>query len=250
MQWSDDGIVVSARRHGEAAAIVTLLTRDHGRHAGLARGGFGRRQRGVYQIGNRLAATWRARLPEHLGSYACEMTRAYAAEIMTERLPLAALASAASLVDATLPEREAHQDVFDGFATLLEAFLRPGWEPVYARWELDLLAALGFGLDLSECAATGATEGLIYVSPRTGRAVSEAAGAPYRDRLLALPRFLRGDEENAIGRPAVLEALALTGHFLERHVFAPDGREIPAARTRLIDGIGGSTTISSNHNTS
>lgn len=250
MEWSDNGIVLSARKHGEAAAIVTLLTRAHGRHAGLVRGGAGRRQRGTYQIGNLLAATWRARLAEHLGSYACEMIRAYAAEIMTERLPLAALASAAALVDLALPEREAHVHIFDGFATLLEALLRPGWEPVYARWELDLLAALGFGLDLSECAATGVTEGLVYVSPRTGRAVSEAAGAPYRDRLLALPEFLRGDGESMVGSPAVLEALALTGHFLERHVFAPDGREIPAARSRLVDGISVSTTISGIHNPS
>lgn len=251
MDWSDEGIVLSARRHGEAAAIVTLLTRGHGRHAGLVRGGAGRRQRGIYQIGNRLNATWRARLEEHLGSFSCEMMRAYAAEVMSDKLPLVALSSSAIMLDLTLPEREPHEDIFEGFANLLEALLTPGWEITYVRWELELLAALGFGLDLTSCAVTGVTGDLTHVSPRSGRAVSSDAGAAYRDRLLDLPEFLRADSLNAKpGRNDILTGLALTGHFLQRFVFAPDDRRIPAARTRLVDGIGKATTISSHGNVS
>jgi DNA repair protein RecO (recombination protein O) len=251
MDWSDEGIVLSARKHGEAAAIVTLLTRDHGRHAGLVRGGAGRRQRGLYQTGNRLNATWRARLEEHLGSFSCEMMRAYAAEVMSEKLPLAALSSSAILLELTLPEREPHGDVFEGFSNLLEALLKPGWEITYVRWELELLAAVGFGLDLASCAVTGVTENLTHVSPRSGRAVSKDAGAAYRDKLLALPGFLRADSPDApAGRDDILAGLTLTGHFLQRFVFAPDDRQVPAARTRLVDGIGRATTISSDSNTS
>lgn len=245
MDWSDEGIVLRARKHGESAAIVTLLTRTHGRHAGLVRGGAGRRQRAIYQIGNHLAATWRARLEEQLGSYSCEMMRAYAAEVMSDRLPLAALSSAAILLDMTLPEREPHEEVFHGFSNLLDALLTPGWEITYVRWELELLAALGFGLDLASCAVTGVTEQLTHVSPRSGRAVSRDAGAAYRDRLLPLPGFLRTDspEEDPV-RGDILDGLALTGHFLENFVFAPDNRGIPAARVRLVDGIRKVSTIS------
>lgn len=246
MDWSDEGIVLSARKHGESSAIVTLLTRGHGRHAGLVRGGAGRRQRGIYQIGNHLTAVWRARLEEHLGSYACEMTRAYAAEVMADKLPLAALCSAAILLETTLPEREPQEHVFEAFSSLLDALPTPGWEAVYVRWELGLLAALGFGLDLASCAVTGATGNLTRVSPRTGRAVSADAGAAYGDRLLALPEFLRADSSgDQPSRADIVDGLDLTGHFLERFVFAPNDRPVPAARARLVDGIGRATTISS-----
>jgi DNA repair protein RecO (recombination protein O) len=259
MEWSDEGIVLGARRHGEAAAIVTLLTREHGRHAGLVRGGAGKRGRAVYLTGNRVVATWRARLAEHLGNYTCELTHAYAAEVLGERLPLAALAASAALAEAVLPEREPDGAVFDGFAALEDALLGPGWAAAYVCWERNLLAALGFGLDLGACAATGVNDGLVYVSPRTGRAVSAAAGEPYRDRLLALPEFL------CDGRPVVvaeqpstddiLEGLRLTGHFLERCLFAPHDRALPAARQRLVDAVAAiptltEPTISGGQNTS
>jgi DNA repair protein RecO (recombination protein O) len=251
MDWSDDGIVLSARKHGESSAIVTLLTRGHGRHAGLVRGGAGRRQRGIYLIGNHLAATWRARLEEQLGSYSCEMVRAYAAEVMSAKLPLAALSSAAILIDMTLPEREPHENVFTEFSNLLDALLKPDWESKYVLWELGYLSALGFGLDLASCAVTGVTENLTHVSPRTGRAVSTDAGAAYRDRLLDLPSFLRLDSaKEPPMRADILAGLTLTGHFLGRFVFAPDNRDIPAARRRLVDGIGKTDTISSDINTS
>lgn len=237
MQWSDEGIVLTARKHGETSLIVTLLTRDHGRHAGLVRGGAGRRSRGLYQPGNVLTADWHARLPEHLGTYRCEMVRAHAADLLSERLPLMALESAAALVETTLPEREPHTALFAGLKDLVAALKTPGWEAAYVRWELDLLAELGFGLDLTACAATGTTEGLAYVSPRTGRAVSTAAAAPYRDRLLKLPAFLTDRDGVPPSADDLRAGLDLTGHFFERDIFPSLERRVPAARGRLVDAM-------------
>ena len=244
MEWSDDGFVIATRKHGESAAIVSLLTREHGRHAGLVRGGAGRRQRGTLQIGNLVRATWRARLAEHLGNLTCEMVHAHAAGLLDHKMPLLALGAAAGLLEMSLPERAPHAAVFEQFAGLVAALAEPGWEARYVRWEVGLLADIGFGLDLGECAATGARDGLAYVSPRTGRAVSAAAGEPYRHRLLALPAFLL-DHDAAADARQFLDGLTLTGHFLTTHVLAPDGRKLPAARIRLVDGIAGTTTISS-----
>ncbi len=249
MQWSDDGFVIATLKHGESAAIVSLLTREHGRHAGLVRGGAGRRQRGTLQIGNLVRATWRARLAEHLGNLTCELTGAHAAGLLDHKMPLLALGAAAGLLEMSLPERAPHPEMFEQFAGLVEALAEPGWEARYVRWEVGLLADIGFGLDLGECAATGATDGLAYVSPRTGRAVSVEAGEPYRHRLLALPAFLHDPERGADARQ-FLDGLTLTGHFLTTHVLAPDGRKLPAARIRLVDGIARTSTISSVSNQS
>ena len=187
MDWSDDGIVLAARRHGESSAVVQLLTRGQGRHAGLARGGAGSRGRGIYQPGNLVAARWRARLPEHLGSYTCELAHSYAAALLDDPLRLAALASACAVAEAALPERHPYPKLYGAFIALLDGLDgEPQWAAVYARWELGLLDELGFGLDLSRCASTGVTENLSYVSPKSGRAVSREAGAPYRDKLLPL----------------------------------------------------------------
>ena len=243
IDWRDDGFVLSVRRHGENAAIVSLLTQAHGRHAGLVRGGAGRRQRGVLQTGNRVAAQWRARLAEQLGDYRCELVRAHAAGLLTARLPLLALAAAAALADETLPEREPQAEAFDRFDALLDALPGPHWAAAYVRWEIDLLARLGFGLDLSACAATGATAGLRYVSPRSGRAVSAAAGARWRPRLLPLPGFLI-DSGVPPGRGEVNDGLRLTGHFLHRHALAPQGRRMPGPRLQLVDALAAATTIS------
>jgi DNA repair protein RecO (recombination protein O) len=238
IEWSDDGIVLSARRHGENGAIVSLLTRAHGRHAGLVLGGAGRRARGVYEPGNRVAATWRARLSEHLGHYACELAESRAAALLDDALRLAALSSAAAILDAALPEREPHERLYDSLDDLVARLCDPAasWPARYVRFELDLLADLGFGLDLSRCAATGRADDLAYVSPKTGRAVSTTAAEPYRDRLLTLPAFLRnGALLQAVPSAAVLAGLALTGFFLEQHVFAhqPTG-SLPPARERLV----------------
>jgi DNA repair protein RecO (recombination protein O) len=246
IEWTDEGIVLSARRHGESAAIVALLTREHGRHLGLVPGGAGRRARGLYEPGNRLRAVWRARLPEHLGHYACELLESRAADLLEDGARLAALSAATAVVDAALPEREPHARLFEALDALIATLQRgpalPVWAARYVRFELDLLADLGFGLDLARCAATGVTEGLAYVSPKTGRAVSAAAAEPYRDRLLPLPAFLTrpGDAENGAPPADILAGLALTGYFLAEHAFsqrAADSqgpRRPPAARERLI----------------
>jgi DNA repair protein RecO (recombination protein O) len=235
MDWTDDGIVIAARKHGESAIIVTLLTRGHGRHAGLVRGGAGRAARGMYQPGNTVTAHWRARLTEHLGTYSCEPLRAHAAGVLDRALALATLSSACALAEAVLPEREPHPGVYEQMLVLLDALAGERFAEQYVRWELALLTELGFGLDLSRCAATGSNDSLAFVSPRTGRAVSAAAGEPYRHKLLMLPSFLLADEA-ALPRD-VLAGMILTGHFLDHCVFAPEGRAMPQARARLFDGI-------------
>ncbi|MDP6343179.1 MAG: DNA repair protein RecO [Alphaproteobacteria bacterium] len=245
MNWSDEGFVLSVRRHGESSAIVNLLTRQHGRHAGLVRGGGGRRLRGVLQPGNEVAATWRARLSEHLGSFTVELQRARAAALLASGDRLAGLTAAVGVVAAALPEREPHPALFEGFTALLDALAdSPAWPAVYVRFELGLLAELGFALDLSRCAVTGATEDLAFVSPRLGRAVSRAAAAPYRERLLPLPPFLLGAQAGDLEAGQILDGLALTGHFLESQIFTPHNQPLPAARTRLVDRISRTTTTS------
>lgn len=241
MEWTDDGLVLAARAHGEGAAVVTLLTREHGRHAGLVRGATSPRSRGVLQPGNRIGATWRARLAEHLGNYSVELQASNAADLFDDPLRLAGLASACSVADRALPEREPHPAVFDGMLALIEAMANPDlgdlWIAGYVRWELGLLADLGYGLDLESCAATGANDDLAYVSPRTGRAVSLSAGEPYRERLLRLPDFLarRGG-----GEPEdLLSGLDLSGHFLVRHALNAHGQEEPGARQRFVERVRG-----------
>lgn len=234
MEWRDSGFVLAARRHGESAAVVDILTAEHGRHAGLVRGGQSPKRRALLQPGNAVAITWRARLPEHLGTIECELVRAHAARFLDDPERLAALAAASSLVAATVPEREPHPDIHQSFAALVDALdSGEGWAGRYVLWECELLAALGYGLDLTSCAVTGATESLVYVSPRTGRAVSRAAGRDYRDKLLPLPGFLAGDEP---AEPrAVVAGLTLTAYFLDRHLMQPQGRTLPEARTRLVE---------------
>lgn len=231
MEWSDEAIVLSARPHGESSALVMLLTEAHGRHAGLVRGGQRPRSRALFQTGNRVRARWWARLSDHLGSYVCEPVTSHAARLFDDPLRLTALSAAAAVCERALPEREPHPPCFHGFVALLGAMEGEHWAEAYVRWELALLAELGFGLDLSRCAAGGENDQLAYVSPRTGRAVSLAAGEPYRDRLLALPGFLVG---RGGGGPAeVGQGLRLTGYFLDRYVFAPHDRRLPPPRRRL-----------------
>lgn len=231
MDWTDDGIVLSARRHGESSAIVQILTAAHGRHAGLVRGGAGKRARGLYQPGNQVRAVWRARLSEHLGTYTCELAASRAAGMMDNPARLAALSAACAVAEAALPEREPHAPVYNGLIALLDALGADTWPEVYVRWELGLLAELGYGLELGKCAATGRNDQLAWVSPRSGRAVSLSAGVPYRDRMLALPAFLTNGSE----APAadIAAGLKLTGFFLDAHLFRPFGRTMPAARERL-----------------
>lgn len=228
MEWSDQGIVLSARPHGEGSAVATLLTREHGRHGGLVMGGRSSRQRGTLETGTLVAARWRGRLAEHLGTFTLEPVKGYSAAWLDDPLVLAALTSACALVEAALPEHEPHPALFDGLLALFGLLDTPAWAEAYVRWELGLLAELGFGLDLDRCAVTGANDYLAYVSPRTGRAVSAVAGEPYRDRLLPLPDFLAG---RGGGGPLEVErGLRLTAHFLERHLL---NGPLPPARLRL-----------------
>ncbi len=231
IEWSDEAFLLSQRPQGETAAIVQLLTRQRGRHAGLVQGGQGSRMAPLLQPGNLLRATWRARLSEHLGSFRLEPVTAYAARFLDTPDRLMALSSATALLESGLAEREAHPACFLAFAALLEALEGPHWAESYVAWELGLLGELGFGLDLETCAAGGDPESLAFVSPRSGRAVSRAAGTAYADRLLPLPDFLAG--RGGGGAAEVALGLRLTGYFLEKHLFRPRDRSLPPARHRL-----------------
>ncbi|MBC8268204.1 MAG: DNA repair protein RecO [Rhodospirillaceae bacterium] len=237
MEWSDQAIVLSARKHGETSAIVTLMTNTYGVHAGLVRGGAGKRKRGDLQPGNRVEAHWRGRLAEHLGSYVCEVHEAHAALLMDEPDALACLSAALATCESALPEREPHPSIFAGLGILLASLEGEDWPSVYVKWELGLLGELGFGLDFSCCASTGVTENLIYVSPKSGRAVSAEAGKIYKNKMLKLPPFLL--REGVSGEPGeIVDGLVLTGYFLERHVFGHlRSKSLPAARHRLLERL-------------
>lgn len=243
MDWKDEGIVLARRHHGESAAIVSLLTRDHGRHLGLVRGGAGRRAAGLYQQGSLVSAVWRGRLSEHLGSYACEPVQSFAARVMDDPLRLGALTSACAIVEAALPEREPHRRLYEATLELFNALESEDWAAAYVRWECRCLADLGFGLDFTQCAVTGAADDLVYVSPRTGRAVSRAAGQPYADKLFRLPGFLGGDGGPAPSAASIVAALEMTGHFLERNVLAASDRPMPSSRIQFVDRLRRSGTI-------
>lgn len=234
MEWRDEGILLTVRPHGETSAIIDTLTREHGRHAGLVQGGKSAAQSPAMQPGTQLALHWRARLSEHLGHFLIEPVRSRAAAIMSDRAALAGLNAMAALLVSLLPEREPNPAVYDATIDLADALAEIAWDwpASYARWEVGLLTALGFGLDLTRCAGTGATEDLAYVSPRSGRAVSRAAGGAWADRLLPLPGFLTGQGRVSIG--AVGEAMRMTGYFLE-HWACPafERNGLPEARLRL-----------------
>ncbi|MBT3915954.1 MAG: DNA repair protein RecO, partial [Rhodospirillaceae bacterium] len=221
MNWSDIGIVLSARKHGEGSAIVSLMTPGHGRHAGLVRGGSGKRARGIYEAGNLVSVEWRARLEDHLGSFTCELLQPQAALYLDDSLRLAGLSSACAVLEMALPEREPHPEVYESLFSFIANLSEDTWLEEYVKWELELLAELGFGLDLTACASTGQSEELIYVSPKSGQAVSTNAGEPYKDKLLALPEFLMHGLEGApeIDFSALYLGLNLTGYFMGRHVF-------------------------------
>ncbi len=234
MQWTDEGVVLSVRPHGETAAVVELLTRQHGRHLGLVHGGRSRRLRPVLQIGNHVDVTWTARLSENLGHITLELRRGFAAEVLDDAAALSGLTSMCTLT-RLLPERDPHPSLYEVSLFLL-GFLDDAsvWPALMVRWELALLDDLGFGLDLESCAATGSKDDLIYVSPRTGRAVSAVAGEPYRDRLLALPSFLKGRTQGSLMIEDLEAGFALTAHFLDMHVLQPREMSLPDARARVL----------------
>jgi DNA repair protein RecO (recombination protein O) len=233
IEWRDEGIVLSVRAHGENDAIASLMTFEHGRHLGLVRGGTGRRQSPLLQSGNRLECVWKARLADHLGAYTVEPLRLYMATMLDDAVRLAAVGSACALMETSLAERDPHPDLYAALVTLMGRLSsEPAWPEDYVRFELLLLAELGFALDLSACAVTGVTEGLRYVSPRTGRAVSEEGAGAYVSRLLPLPAFLMGQE--GVDEEQVMAGLRLAGHFIRRHILEPADRAMPPARERLL----------------
>ncbi len=239
MEWTDEGIVLGVRRHGESSAIVELLTRYHGRHLGLVRGGAGSRMRPWLQPGNSVSAVWRARLDEHLGAYAIEGTRLRAASLLTSSHAVYGVTHLASLA-RLLPERDPHEDIFEMLERTLDDFDDAGEAAVHlVRFELAMLAELGFGLDLENCAATGETDELVYVSPKSGGAVSRSAGEPWRDRLLRLPPYLREGEAPANGwsDADLQDGFKLTGLFLLRYVLEPRGERHSDAREGFINAV-------------
>jgi len=219
MNWSDEGVILSVRPHGETAAVVELFTRTHGRHLGLVHGGRSRKARPVLQIGNHVDVSWKAPLPEQLGYMTLELRHGYAAPAMESATALAGLSSLCTLA-RLMPERDPHPNLYEVTLFVL-GYLDDDevWPALMVRWELALLEELGFGLDLSQCAATGGNDGLIYVSPKSGRAVSASAGEPYKDRLLPLPQFLLAGRQSHVTVEDVVRGLALTGHFLEARVW-------------------------------
>ena len=237
-EWQADAIIISVRPHGEGNAVVSLLTADYGRHAGLVRGGASKKMRGTVQPGNRVQASWRARLSEQLGQMQLELTQAVAASFIDSPMRLAGLASVCALLAGALPEREPNDRLYAGTDALLSVISMDdddeGWLEGYVRWELGLLHAAGYQLDLDRCAASGETTNLAYVSPKSGGAVSRHHAGQFANRLLALPGFLGG-----VACPSHdwVAGLDLTGHFLAKRVFAAHNADIPAARRRLADMV-------------
>jgi DNA repair protein RecO (recombination protein O) len=238
MEWRDEGLIIGVRRHGEASTIVEAMTRAHGRHLGLVRGGRSARLRATLQLGNTIGLVWRARLDEHLGSYAVEPLSLRAGRLMGSGLALAGINYVAALM-RVLPERDPHEAVYEAASQIadgLDSALAP---TLIARFEAQILAECGFQLDLGSCAATGVTDDLVYVSPKSGRAVSAAAGALWRDRLLPLPPFLReGAPSDALpSADEIADGFRLTGFFLARDLFALHGEPLPDSRAAFLKAV-------------
>ena len=237
MEWHDDAFVLSARAHGESGAIVDLLTETHGRFVAHVAGGASRKMRPFLQAGARVQAQYRSRTSDQLGSAALEPVGQGPAALFDDPLALIGLSAAAAVAAGALPEREPHPGAFLAFEALSETLILPQvWPAVFVRFEAGLLEELGFGLDLSRCAATGSLEDLIYVSPKTGRAVSRAAGEPYRDRMLKLPPFMLG-AQSGLAPGDIADGLTLTGHFLAEFVFSPMNRPLPPARVWMLERL-------------
>ena len=241
MEWQDEGIVLGVRQHGERDALAILLTFEHGKHAGLVRGGAASHNRALLDVGNRLQIVWKARLAQHLGTFTLEALAQPGAWLFDQPFELAALASACAMVDAGIGERDPYPHLY---AALLRLTGRIGraddWLADYVRFELMLLREAGFGLDLETCAVTGATDGLAYVSPRTGRAVTAAVGEPLKEKLLPLPPFLANAVEHDTWQ--IAQGLRLAGYFFSRHITGPGDRMMPLARERfsgLVDDLAG-----------
>ncbi|SCA55100.1 DNA repair protein RecO [Candidatus Terasakiella magnetica] len=237
MIWTDHAIVLSTRKHGESSVIISVLTRKHGRHLGLVRGGASKKLAALLQPGNLLSVEWKGRLEEHLGVFQVEMETAHGAKALSSREKLTNLNTVCAMCEACLAERQEAEGIFGATLILLDMLDETRlWPELYQRWELGLLNELGFGLDLSCCAASRQTGDLIYISPKTGRAVSRNAGEPFKDKLFPLPYYLLVDEVKPTKKD-LLSVFIVTAHFIERCVLAPMNKKIPSARTRFIDRL-------------
>jgi len=237
LEWQDNGIILSVRGHGETGGIGSILTQEHGRAAGYVYGATSTRNRGVTELGNLVSVRWQARAEGQLGNFTCELEKSVAASVMDDPVKLTALQAACALADRTLPEGEHHPGVYEATKALMLSFNTDIWAATYIYWEIGLLRELGFGLDLSRCVATGETDNLLYVSPKSGCAVSAAAGEIYKEKLLHLPSFLRG---GAMEEDDIINGLKLTGHFLLHRVFALANTDLPEARLRLAERLSSS----------
>ncbi len=236
MDWQSEGYIIAVRPHGESSAIIDVLTPDYGRHAGLVRGGRSRRKRAVIEIGNKVQVQWRARLSEHLGNFIIEPIESHAACLMNDRISLSGLNALCAMAKTVLPERQIFPQVYAAFDILMQNFEDKNiWPALYIRWEMGVLAALGYGLDLSACAATGETQNLTHVSPRSGKAVSEDAAQPYLDKLFPLPSFMIGGRD--LSPQDIDNGLRLTGYFLETRVQWGINQTLPDARAVMIDRL-------------
>ena len=236
-EWTDTAVILSARPHGENAIIANVLTAEHGRQAGLIRGGQSSKFRGLIQPGNLVEAHWRARLEEHLGTMQLDLITPHASTVLDDALRLAGLASVCAIMEACLPEREPARPVFDATDAVLQMItsedLGDSWIGGYVRWEIGMLGIAGYALGLDKCGVTGATEDLLYVSPRTGVAVTAAGAGVHAPRLLPLPGFLGGSSKKTLEED-LLDGMELTGHFLEKQVFGLHHQPLPPARERLL----------------
>ena len=249
MEWHDEGLILGVRKHGETSAIVELMTPGHGRHLGLVRGGRSKRMRPVLQPGNSVTVRWHARLEDHLGTYTVEPEELRAAQFMTSQSAIYGIQLLASHL-RLLPERDPHIGLYRAAKVIVENFELPEIAAsLMVRFELALLDELGFGLDLSACASTGNTASLTYVSPKSGRAVSQEAGEPWSDRMLTLPGFLNSyDSEwgRIPGHEELQNGFALSGFFLNRHIYGPRGIKPSDERAGFIKSVSGAGTRSKN----
>jgi DNA repair protein RecO (recombination protein O) len=238
MEWRGQGILLSARRHGETSTIIEMFTPEQGRHLGIVRGGTSRKIAPILQPGAQLDVAWRARLEDHIGAFTVEPVRSRAALAMSDRLALAGLNAVTGLLSFCLPEREAHLPLYRRSEALLDLLgHNEVWPLAYLQWEVSLLEEMGYALELDVCAVTGATENLTYVSPKSGRAVSARGAGEWADRLLPLPDILRGEGEGADAE--IAKAFKTTGYFLEAHLARDLGnRPLPEARARFIEAFG------------
>lgn len=231
-QWRDQGFVLAVRPHGEGGAVVSVLTENHGRHAGYVHGAQSGNKRGMLQPGTLLSIDWKSRVADQLGTITMEQERGLPHGILDDALRLSALLSACALCDAALPEREGHEGLFHGFKTLIEMMDQEIWGAAYVFWEIALLKELGFGLELTKCAGGGDPRTIAYVSPKSGRAVSYAQAEPYKDKLLELPSFLKPNG-GPLDAEEIAKGIKMTGHFMEHWVFAHHSKGVPEARLRF-----------------